>query len=154
MENKDIVSTINRLIETCKDGEAGFRACAQDLNDPVLKTTFTERAEGCAAAAAELQQLVHSLGGVPELTSSIGGMLHRRWVDIKSAITGKDNLAVLKECERGEELALKNYQDALAEDLPPEIRSAVERQLEGVQHNRNRIAHLRNSAEAAAKLAH
>jgi uncharacterized protein (TIGR02284 family) len=152
MKNKETISTLNDLIETCKDGEEGFRTCAEDLHDPQLKITFTERAEKCAAAAAELQELVRSLGGNPETTSSVSGALHRRWVDIKSLITGKDNLAVLKECERGEDVALKNYRAALAKDLPQDVRSLVERQLAGVQLNHDRVRQLRDSAQAAADL--
>src|SRR6476469_9493148 len=102
MEQNDVVSTLNDLIETCKDGEEGFRTCAEDIADPQLKTFFTTRAQGCSSAAAELQQLVEAYGGKPETTSSVSSSLHRRWVDIKSAIMGKDEESVLNECERGE----------------------------------------------------
>lgn len=30
MDTKDVISTLNDLIETSKDGEAGFNACAED----------------------------------------------------------------------------------------------------------------------------
>jgi uncharacterized protein (TIGR02284 family) len=153
MNNKEVISTLNDLIETCKDGEEGFRVCAADLHDSHLKMSFTERAESCATAAAELQQLVMSLGGKPETNSSVSGALHRRWVDIRSLITGKDNLAVLKECERGEDVALKGYHAALEKDLPPDVRAVVDRQLVGVQRNHDRVKQLRNSAQAAADLA-
>jgi uncharacterized protein (TIGR02284 family) len=153
MNNKEAISTLNDLIETCKDGEEGFRACAADLQDSQLKISFTERAESCAAAAVDLQQLVMSLGGKPETSSSFSGALHRRWVDVKSLITGKDNLAVWKECERGEDVAVRNYRAALENDLPPEVRAVVERQLVGVQRNHDRVKQLRNSAQAAADLA-
>jgi uncharacterized protein (TIGR02284 family) len=151
MDNKEIISTLNDLIETCRDGEEGFRACAEDLADPHLKMSFTARSEGYAAAAEGLQDLVRSMGGTPRTGSSVSGALHRRWVDIKSLITGKDTLAVLTECERGEDVALKNYRRALEKDLPQNVRSVVEKQLEGVQLNHDRIKHLRDSAQAAAQ---
>jgi uncharacterized protein (TIGR02284 family) len=150
MDNKELVSTLNDLIETCKDGEEGFLACADDIKDAQLKLSFTERSESCAAAAGELQTLVRSLGGTPETRSSLSGSLHRRWVDIKSLVTGKDNLAILTECERGEDVALKSYRLALEKDLPDHVRAIVERQFQGVQHNHDRVRHLRNSAAAAA----
>lgn len=148
MDNDDVVSTLNDLIETCKDGQEGFQTCAEDIRDPSLKALFTERAQGCAAAASELQGLVRACGGDPETTSSVSGTLHRRWVDIKSAITGKDDVAVLNECERGEDVALRSYRDALEKDLPANIRAVVERQYQGVLRNHDQVKALRNQARA------
>lgn len=152
MDNKETVSILNDLIETCKDGEQGFKACAADLQDAQLKLGFNERAGQCAAAAAELQEIVSRLGGVPEKSSSISGALHRRWVDIKALVTGKDTVSILKECERGEDVALARYRAALEKDLPAEVRAVVERQLQGVQRNHDQVRNLRDSAEAGAKL--
>jgi uncharacterized protein (TIGR02284 family) len=146
MNNDEIISTLNDLIETAKDGEEGFRTCAADVDSAQLKMLFNSRSTGCAAAAHELQQLVLSLGGDPETDSSFSGNLHRRWVDIKSAIFGKDNTAILTECERGEEVALRSYKNALAKQLPPAIHAVVERQYSGVQQNCMEIQTLRRQA--------
>lgn len=146
MNTDDTVSTLNDLIETCKDGEEGFRTCAEDVMGLQLKQLFTTRSQRCASAARELQALVHSLGGSPEQHSSLGGTLHRRWVDIKSAILGKDNEAVLNECERGEDMALRSYRNALAKDLPNPIRLVVERQYQGVLQNHQEVKNLRDQA--------
>lgn len=143
MDNDDVSSTLNDLIETSKDGEEGFRTCAEDIRDPQLKTLFSNRAQRCAAAAAELQQLVRAYRGEPERSSSLGGALHRRWVDIKSAITGHDDKAVLNECERGEDVAVRSYRNALEKNLPPDVRSVVERQYQGVLKNHDEVKRLR-----------
>ena len=148
MNTDDIISTLNDLIETSKDGEAGFRTCAEDVMGMQLKTLFTSRSQRCAAAARELQDLVVNLGGKPETDSSFGGTLHRRWIDIKSAIMGKDNEAILNECERGEDMALRSYRNALGKDLPEKIRSVVERQYHGVQQNHDQIKLLRDQTRA------
>lgn len=148
MDNDKVVSTLNDLIETCKDGEEGFRHCADGVNDPGMKSTLMSRAQGCATAAGELQQLVRAYGGDPETKSSISGTLHRRWVDVKSAVTGKDETSVLNECERGEDVAMRSYQDALKEDLPADVRAVVERQYQGVQRNHDEVKAMRNQARA------
>ena len=145
---KQTVSVLNDLIETCKDGEKGFRTCAEDIRRPELKSLFTTRARQCADAAAELQQVVRQLGGDPETDTSVAGDLHRRWVDLKSLITGKDDEAILNECERGEDVAKRSYQKALEEDLPAEVRALVQRQYEGVQRNHDEVRALRNAARA------
>ena len=148
MTNDEIIHTLNDLIETSKDGEEGFRTCAEDVMGLQLKTLFTNRSQRCAAAARELQELVRSLGGNPETDSSFAATLHRRWIDIKSSIMGKDNEAILNECERGEDLALRSYKNALDKALPAPIRTVVERQYLGVQQNHDQIKLSREQARA------
>lgn len=149
MDNKDVVSVLNDLIETSKDGEKGFRECAEDIKSVQIKTLLNQRAQECAAAASELQQLVGSLGGDPETSTTVAGDLHRRWVDLKSMITGHDDTAILNECERGEDVALKSYKKAMEKDLPASVRMIVEKQLQGVQRNHDQVKSLRNTARAS-----
>jgi uncharacterized protein (TIGR02284 family) len=149
VENENIVSILNELIETSVDGEEGFRTCANDVKDPQLKTFFDNRAQNCASAVIELQELVRTYGGDPENRGGLGGALHRRWVDIKSLVTGKDDTAVLAECERGEDVAVASYRKALAESLPPDVRIAVERQYQGVLHNHDQVKALRDKYRSA-----
>lgn len=143
MDNDEVVSTLNDLIETCKDGVEGFRECAEGIRDPQLKSLFMNRAQGCEKAAVELQSMVRNYGGEPENSSSLGGAVHRRWIDIKQAITGKDEKAVLNECERGEDVAVRSYRSAMEKNLPVEVRTVVERQYQGVLQNHDQVKRLR-----------
>ena len=144
MTNDEIISTLNDLIETSKDGEHGFKTCAENVKDMQLKQLFTAAAQRCAEGAKELQEQVRLLGGDPDEHSSVAGTLHRAWVDIKAAITGKDEQAVLEECERGEDVAKKTYEKAVAKGLPDNIRSIVQRHYQGVVENHDRVRDLRN----------
>jgi uncharacterized protein (TIGR02284 family) len=152
MDTDELISTLNDLIETCKDGERGFETCAEDISDPQIKSFFSNRAQSCREAAGELQELVRAFGGDPETRSSMSGTLHRRWVDIKAAITGKDDVAILNECERGEDVAIRSYRNALEKDLPPNVRTLVERQFAGVTRNHDQVKVLRDQARAAKNL--
>jgi len=152
MDNDDVISILNDLIETSTDGERGFTTCAEDISDPQVKSLFVSRAQACSMAAAELQEFVRALGGDPETRGSISGTLHRRWVDIKAAITGKDDEAILNECERGEDVAVTSYRRALEKDLPPNIRAVVERQFEGVVRNHDQVKALRDQVRTAKNL--
>ncbi len=89
----DTLDVLNDLLQTSKDGEAGFHACAEDLRDPQLKAAMLEQSRDCAAAADELERIVLELGGKPKDSTSFAGDLHRRWVDLKSLVTGKDEEA-------------------------------------------------------------
>lgn len=142
----DFISTMNDLIETCKDGEQGFRDAADAVTSSDLRSICNEYARQRSQFASELQVLVSRLGGDPEKSGSVSGSLHRGWINLKSAITGKDDHAILAECERGEDSAVKNYQTALQMDLPSDLRSIVERQYSDILSAHNQIKSMRDSS--------
>jgi uncharacterized protein (TIGR02284 family) len=144
--NQKLISILNSLVQTCKDGEEGFRACAQEQNDTNIKISLMERSANCGAAARELQNLVIQHGGAPEQSASLSGALHRRWIDIKSSIIGRSEKAILDECERGEDVAKRSYQEALSQDLPPLERAIIERQYQGVLRNHDAVKAMRDHA--------
>jgi uncharacterized protein (TIGR02284 family) len=152
MDKDDVISTLNDLITTSRDGEAGFRSAAKEIRDTQFKSFLESRAQTCAAAVRELQDMVRAYGGDPETSSSISGTLHRRWLDIKSAITGHDDHAILAECERGEDVAVKSYRNALEKVLPPEVRSVVEAQYQGVLRNHDEVKAMRDQAQVSRNL--
>ncbi len=149
MNTKEVISTLNDLIETSKDGEEGFRTCADGVKGAQLKAILNEAAQRCAQGVAELKAKVRALGGDPEKSGSMSGSLHRGWVNIKSTITGMDEAAVLAECERGEDVAKRTYEAALKKELPPDVRTIVERQYQGLLQNHDRVRDLRNTAARA-----
>ena len=150
--NKEAISVLNHLIEVSKDGQEGFKTCAEDIKNPELKALFVKRSSECASAAAQLQAEVRKLGGDPETSTSVGGDLHRRWVDVKALFTGKGEEAVLNEAERGEDHAKKAYREAL-EKLAKHnllgLRDLVDRQYQGVLRNHDQVKALRNIARAS-----
>ena len=42
ISNDDVISTINNLIETCKDGQEGFQQAAEGVQNSQLKSLFYE----------------------------------------------------------------------------------------------------------------
>jgi uncharacterized protein (TIGR02284 family) len=152
--NKESISLLNDLIETSKDGEKGFQTSAEDIKNPAIKAFFLSRSAEIATAVRELQAEVRALGGDPETSSSVGGTLHRAWVDLKSALTGKDDKAILEEVERGEDVALKAYKEArqksIEKSLPQNVVALIDKQLTGVQANHDKVKALRDAARAAS----
>ncbi|KAJ4154952.1 hypothetical protein LMH87_000222 [Akanthomyces muscarius] len=152
--NKDVIDVLNDLIEYSKDGEKGFKASAEDIKNPELKSYFVQRAQECGTAALDLQTEVRRLGGDPETSTSTTGDLHRGWVNLKSMVTGKDEEAILNEVERGEDRALKAYKDArdklgkLGRSSSDQTYMAIEQQLQGVQRNHDQVKALRDATWA------
>src|ERR1051325_8297684 len=150
-DNDNAISTLNNLIETCKDGQNGFQAAADGVKNGDLKTLFHTYSQQRAQFAGELQTEVSRLGGDPEQTGSVAASLHRGWINIKSAVTGEDEAAVISECARGEDSAVRNYEAALADEDPPaDIRSIVERQFAQVREAHDRIRSLEKATGASS----
>lgn len=145
LSNDDVISTLNGLIETCKDGQDGFKEAAEGVERAELKTLFYEFSQQRAEFTGVLQQLVRSLGGDPETQGSFSGALHRGWINIKSAVTGRDEEAILNECERGEDAAKSAYADAGKQALPANVADVIAQQAQAVLAAHNRIRDLRNA---------
>jgi uncharacterized protein (TIGR02284 family) len=149
MEKSEVISTLNDLLNTTKDGEDGFQACAEQVKSANLKSVFETAASRCREGAHELESHIRALGGDPSDSGTISGALHRAWTGLKSSITSMDDHAVLEECERSEDAAKSAYEAALKKDLPADIRTVVERQYLGVKENHDHVRDLRNSTRAA-----
>jgi len=144
-DRDDVVSTLNGLIETCKDGSNGFRTAADGVEDASLKRLFASYAEQRAQFAAELERLVASLGGNPADSGHIAGAVHRGWINLKSVVTGKDDGAIISECERGEDFAKERYRKALDGSLPVDVRASVERQYMQLKEAHDHVRSLERS---------
>ncbi|RZJ12162.1 MAG: PA2169 family four-helix-bundle protein [Acidovorax sp.] len=144
-DTEDTVDVLNDLLESARDGEYGFKACAERATSAQLKNVFQRHAQECAAAGTELEQHVRRLGGEPASGGTVAGALHRGWVSVKSALSINDDKAVLEECERGEDAAVARYRKALKATLPADVRALVERQAQGAQRNHDEVRGLRDS---------
>lgn len=150
--NEKNISALNDLIETCKDGQQGYATAAKDAKDPELERVFSQYAAQRSNYVRELQQAVRSLGGDPDKHGSVSGSLHRGWINLKSSLSSHEAHAVLAECERGEDAAVKNYREALnSADLDMDTRAIIQRQAAGVKEAHDRIKQLRDSVAYAQK---
>ena len=147
-EQKEVISTINNLIETLKDGKEGFRQAAEGVKDPQLKSLFNEYSQQRSRFATELQSQARVLGEPePETSTTAAGALHRSWINLKSAVTRGDDHAILAECERGEDSAVEEYKKAINENLSVQLREIVSRQYSEIKNTHDRIRNLRDAAK-------
>jgi hypothetical protein len=70
---KIVIATLNGLLEISRDGEQGFRTCAEGVESPNLKALLEAAARRCAEGATELEAKIRNLGGEP------AGSMHRAW---------------------------------------------------------------------------
>lgn len=150
MDNDKVISILNDLIETCRDGREGFNEASENATSPELKNFFRQASRERARFVGELQQEVRTLGGDPEKSGSTAGALHRVWIDIKGTFTGKDDGSILNEAERGEDSAVKAYQDALQQRLPANCESIVQKQFSEIKLTHDRVKQMRDSKSVSA----
>jgi uncharacterized protein (TIGR02284 family) len=149
MEDAKIASVLNDLVETSRDGATGFKTCAEGAKDSMLKAFFVTRTQKCEEAVRELNIEVLHHGGKPVEHGSATGALRRAWINIRTAVTSNDDLAVLEVCESAEDAALESYRKALEEELPAHVRTLVQKQYEGAKENHDRVRQLRNERRQA-----
>ncbi len=150
-QQKEIISTINNLIETLKDGQEGFKQAAEAVKGSNLKLIFSELSLQRSKFAGELQAQAVQMGeSEPADSSSTAGAMHRAWINLKSVVSSGDDHAVLAECERGEDSAIKEYQEAMeGDDLSAPVREIVSRQYAEVKSAHDRIKQLRDAVKAS-----
>ncbi|MBG8553915.1 ferritin-like domain-containing protein [Hymenobacter guriensis] len=148
MEAKVTQALVNELIETLKDGQKGYAEAMTDVEDTQLKETFKKYAAQRSEFITELEDQMFKLNLKPDEESSVTGTVHRAWINLKGALTSKDNKSILNECERGEDYAKAAYNKAAeAQDLPADLKSVIQKQASGIREAHDTIKALRDSAK-------
>jgi uncharacterized protein (TIGR02284 family) len=135
---EELIGTLNDLIETCRDGINGFRTAADGVSSPIAKEVFLSRVHLIEKGLGDLDAAVQRLGGEPIEHGHPAASMHRAWINIKSAVTLRDDRAIINEVVRGEEVAIQHYREALEKPLPADIRAMVEMQERGTELNLER----------------
>jgi uncharacterized protein (TIGR02284 family) len=82
-----------------------------------------------------------------ETGNSVGGALHRAWIDVKSIFGANDRASILSEAERGEDAIKKAYRDALSGgELPVDVVETVSSQANEINAAHDQIKALRDTA--------
>ena len=149
MENKDQITILNTLTATLIDSVNGYRDAAEDSESGRFQQMFRERADERNQLAEELRGEVRKLGGNPEDDGSFMGKTHQRFMDLKTAIMGRDEKAVINEVERGEDYLKEKFETAIESgDLAGESRQCVERAYQSIRAGHDQISQLKHGMEA------
>lgn len=112
--DQEIVKDLKRLVNVVNDGKEGYESAAEATNSIELEAVFSKYATQRAGFAQELKDHIVKHGG--ESVNEEGGVLgalHRTWIDIKQALSSKEDAAVLAAIETGEKAAIEKYDEVL-----------------------------------------
>jgi uncharacterized protein (TIGR02284 family) len=150
MNNTEVLSMLNNLIETCRRGQTGFRNAAESIQNSEFRRLFNIFSQQRVQFITELQSEVHRMGGDADV---VGGtaMPMGNALPFRSSTTGKsanvrDEASVIAECQREEEAAVNDYQEALKTDLPLDVQYVVKRQYMDIKDAYDRIRILQRAA--------
>ncbi|SFP91451.1 PA2169 family four-helix-bundle protein [Hymenobacter arizonensis] len=143
----------NDLVEINKTGAKGYQEAAEGVTNPQLKSELSRLSQQRAKFASELSQHASQFGISTEDNGTVEGALtdaaaavHRGWINLKSAITGQSDSAILGECETGDSVALQAYETALqASNLPAQAKTVLEQQHSQVLEAKNWITQQKGS---------
>ncbi len=138
--HEELTDNLQGLLEKNYDAEKGFKKAMEDAKNPNLKSFLRRQAAQRNRFATELTHELRSLNEEPKESGSITGSLHRTWIDIKTALAGNTDEAVLEECIRGEKASAKEYEESLKENtFPPRITNVLTRQSAEIQTTLNNV---------------
>lgn len=136
---KSVLWDLQHLTELLKDGQEGYKLSSENVKNLALKNLFSQYAEQRARFLNDLRAEVARLGGDPDEGGTALGKAHRGWINVRTAITKKDDQAIVNEVLNGEKVALKDYQEVAQKDLPSETRRLVLDQMNGIQNAYNQV---------------
>src|SRR4051794_35507121 len=143
------ISTLNTLIATLIDSITGYEDAAANSEAGRFPRLFRERASERQQVVEDLRAEVRRLGGNPEDDGSFMGKTHQRFLDLKAAVTGRDEQSIINEVERGEDYLKEKFETALNGDtLSGDSRSVVERAYQSVRSGHDQMSQLKHGMEA------
>jgi uncharacterized protein (TIGR02284 family) len=140
---------LETLTTTLIDSINGYREAAQHAEGSQFQELFRRMADDRSRVAEDLRSEIRRLGGNPPDDGSFLGATHQRFLDLKAAVTGRDDQSIINEVERGEDYLKEKFETALnSQDLPVESRSVVERAYQSVREGHDRVRDLKHGLEA------
>ena len=98
-----------------------------------------------------LQDAVRALGGTPNDDGSLKADLHRRWIDLRDAISGGGDKEIVEEVERGEDYLKAKYEEAMRDpELGQTAREVISMAYTSVRAGHDRASQLKHSLEGAS----
>jgi len=147
MDQDKQIDTLNSLLETTIDSVKGYRNSAEELSSDRLRQIFDQNARDRGEVVERLRDEVRRLGGDPADSGSAMGQVHHVWEDLKGAITGHDNEAIVKQTEAAEDYLKTQYEDALKK-LDGDARQVVEQCYQKVRQGHDEISSIKHGMEA------
>ena len=147
--NDNNTMILKTLTSTLNDSVNGYREAAEHAEGEQFREVFRTNASERERVAGELAGEVRRLGGTPDEDGTMLGKTHQVFLDLKAAVTGRDDKSIINEVERGEDYLKEKFETALeSDDLAPESRDVLDRAYQSVRKGHHQISQLKHGLEA------
>lgn len=141
----ETIAGLQDLIQINIDSSRGYRAAADEIENPRIATLFRECATERQAFSEELKRYVEMNAVEPKDSGSIQGTLHRWWLEIRGTVQGGDEHAVLAEAERGEDAIKHRYEEIMRDTAGSPMSSVLLQQYELVKRRHDQVRDMRDA---------
>ena len=148
--NEELVQVLNDLIRINNDRIRGYEKAIQKTNDSdkQLVEVFSRMIDESRQYKAELSHAIQNANGkVTQQETTMSGKLYRFWMDLYSAIAGKNIKSLLDDCEFGEDAVQKVYREAIETDATAgaDIRRLILNQKSSLKTSHDTIKRMRDT---------
>ena len=149
MDTDAQVGVLETLTTTLIDSINGYEDAAENSEDSRFQQIFREHARDRREVVQSLQSEIRRLGGDPPNDGSLMGKTHQTWLDLKAAVTGRDDERVINSVEAGEDYLKEKFEAALnSDELSGESRQAVEVAYQSVRSGHDQISRIKHQMES------
>jgi uncharacterized protein (TIGR02284 family) len=142
---EEIGNKLNDLLEKNYDAEAGYKLAKDKVQSPRAKDFFGQQAQERYNFGHELKTELKSFGQEPDKGTSVGGDVHRAWMNIKATFTSDNEESMLEEAIRGEKTALEDYNTVINDNtLPASTKSVLTKHRDNIQSALTKVEAMEN----------
>ncbi|MEZ4616086.1 MAG: PA2169 family four-helix-bundle protein [Caldilineaceae bacterium] len=138
--------TLKHLITLNYDSVGAYEMAADLLKNEQYVQICREYVEQRNHFIDELSHLISEYGAEAPDVESMAGLMQDVWMNIRNIVSGNDT-AVIVECDRGDELAIEHYHDALNKSLPEDVDILLRKQFGLLKGGHERIHRLADALQ-------
>lgn len=148
--NTDIME-INDLLAMTNDSIDGYGEAKQHIAGHHFSAAFNERILERRSVLTALQGEVRRLGGKPEQGGTVLAGAHRMVANLKSAVLGRDDKAIIDQIERGENTIKARFETAMNNpDVSLQAAAVIRECFVTIKQGRDRMRDIKQAIEGGS----
>ncbi len=132
------------LIDVCEDAKAFYESAAEKAEDPYIETVFKNMAYIRSSIIVDLSRFVKANGGDPEKSGTIPGKTAQFFGELVAHIKPDTDKTLVTHLEEAEDRALKEFHDAMAQNIPLQTKAVLSQQLGTLQETHDYMKALKD----------
>ncbi len=142
MVDRLLTSTLNTLIKRCLDAEKAYDKAIELVQNEQYRETFRTLRDHRRGFTDELQTLMSAIGETPAEEGTAAMTVTIALNELQLPLSSDRDKFILTAIKSGIDESVKDYENALAQDLSMPVRGIVEKQYEIYKDDQQQVEHL------------